>query len=127
MYCIVTAINSMMDLLFMHSSQLFRTVGQYVIKYFIKYGVNILLPNVGIGVVRYTAQIVCVLMVAFLLLAVYRVYHRSLRTLKVFVEILCQFLCVFCACLLALVVYNDHGKMIDIVQSTFAEASSYID
>ena len=120
-YSIVTSINPMMDPLLMQSAQFFLNGAQYFVN-----GVDFFFPNT-VGEIPYVAEIVCVLMVAFLLFAAYRVCRCFLRTLKLFVGIVCQFLCVFCACLLALVVYNGHEKLFDFVQSSFAEASSHFD
>ena len=119
-YCIVTSINSMMDFI-MQFAQLFLNSAQYFFN-----GVDFFFPNT-VGEIPYAAEVVSVLMVTFLLFVTYRIFRCFLRTLKVFVGILCQFLCVFCACYLALVVYNDHGKLIDFVESTFAVASSQFD
>ena len=119
-YCIVTSINSMMDFI-MQFAQLFLNSAQYFFN-----GVDFFFPNT-VGEIPYAAEVVSVLMVTFLLLVTYRIFRCFLRTLKVFVGILCQFLCVFCACYLALVVYNDHGKLIDFVESTFVVASSQFD
>ena len=105
----MTSINSMMDPLLMQSAQLFLKAAQYFVN-----GVNVLFPNtvadiivlflnVGIGQIPYVPEIVCVLMVAFLLFAAYQVCRCFLktlkfflRTLKVIVGTLCQLLYVFC-------------------------------
>ena len=62
--------------------------------------VDALFPNVGNEQIRYAPEIVCVLMVFLVCF---------------FVGILWQFLCVFFACYLALVVYNNHGRMFGFV------------
>ena len=84
-YCILASINSMMDI--MQFVQVFRSAAQYLVNQ-----VNVFFPNSGIGQIRYAPEIVGVLMV---LLVVY-----------FFMGILWQFLWDFCACYLALVVYN---------------------
>ena len=94
-YYILTSINSMMDVSLRQHAQVFHNVAQSLVD-----GVEAFFPNAGIGQIP-AAEIVCALMV---LLVVY-----------FFVGILYQFLPVFCACLFALVVYNNFGRMFDFV------------
>ena len=102
-YCTLTSINPMLDCFLNGINVLIpNTVAD----------INVLFTSVGIGQIPNAAEIVCVLTVAVLLFAGYRVGRCFLRTLKFFLRILFQFLCVFCACYLAQVVYNDHNQLI---------------
>ena len=120
-YCILTSIFRMMDLFLMQSAGIVLNTAQSFDN-----GVVFFFPNT-VGEIPYVVEIMCVLMVAFLLFAAYRVCRCLLRTLKFFVGIACQFSCAFCAWLLALVIYNDHEKLFDFVLSIFAVASSQFD
>ena len=108
-YCILTSVNPMMDFLLMQSAQLFLNAAQYFVN-----GVNVLFPRivadinvfflyVGIGRIPFAAEIVCVLMVAWLLL-----YFRG-HYLYLFVV------------LMAVVVYNNEEMLLDFLLRAFAE------
>ena len=100
-YYIVTTISSTMNFLFNKAQCLINDVYGFLSR---KIGKN--------------AKVVLSLMVAFLLFVA---YHILLVTLEFFAGIFCQFLISFCACLLALVVYNSNRAMLDgIFQQIFA-------
>ena len=79
----------------MQCAQFFRNAAQSFVN-----RVEASFPNT-VGEIQYAPEVV---MVAFLLFVVY-----------FFMGILWQFLFVFCACLLALVVYNNYGRIFGFV------------
>ena len=75
--------------------------------------------------VPYAAEILYALVIMLLVFAVCRILQSLTSTLRFFVAIFCQFLFVFSACLLAHVVYFDHEKVIEAMQSKFDEVRSW--
>ena len=76
---------------FRNAAQYFRNAAQYLVN-----GVDALFPNAGIGQIRCAPEIVCGLV--------------ALPVVYFFMGVLRQFLCPFCACYLALVVYYNGGR-----------------